>query len=96
MLQVFLRVSHALSSGLCTIVMPGLSGSSPKDHTALRSLSSLIASLPASEHLEFREEFDQVCTTMIHSAWAMIDNTSYPGIRGRTINSFPVFVDQDS
>ncbi|PAV21826.1 COP9 signalosome subunit 6 [Pyrrhoderma noxium] len=36
-----------------------LSGSTPKDHTALRSLSSLIASLPASEHAEFREEFDK-------------------------------------
>lgn len=40
--------------------MQSLAGQSPKDHTALRSLSALVASLPASEHHEFREEFDQV------------------------------------
>jgi hypothetical protein len=33
----------------------------PKDHTTLRSLSALIASLPASENKEFRKEFDTVC-----------------------------------
>lgn len=41
-----------------------LSGERPTDHTALRSLSALIASLPASEHIEFREEFDKVCTVL--------------------------------
>jgi COP9 signalosome complex subunit 6 len=35
-----------------------LSGEARKDHGALRSLSALIASLPASESEEFREEFD--------------------------------------
>ncbi|KIJ38418.1 hypothetical protein M422DRAFT_210832 [Sphaerobolus stellatus SS14] len=30
----------------------------PKDHAALRSLSALLASLPASDRPEFREEFD--------------------------------------
>lgn len=35
-------------------------GQAVKDHATLRSLSALIASLPASEHKEFREEFDQV------------------------------------
>ncbi|OCB91169.1 hypothetical protein A7U60_g1577 [Sanghuangporus baumii] len=35
-------------------------GTSSVDHTALRSLSALIASLPASEHPGFREEFDKV------------------------------------
>ena len=29
-----------------------------KDHATLRALSGLIASLPASENREFREEFD--------------------------------------
>ncbi|THH12163.1 hypothetical protein EW145_g159 [Phellinidium pouzarii] len=34
-------------------------GTVPKDYTALRSLSALLASLPASEHPGFREEFDK-------------------------------------
>ena len=37
-----------------------LAGSAKKDHTVLRSLSALIASLPATEHPNFREEFDKV------------------------------------
>ncbi|KAL5535137.1 hypothetical protein ACEPAF_3231 [Sanghuangporus sanghuang] len=36
-----------------------VAGTSSVDHTALRSLSALIASLPASEHPGFREEFDK-------------------------------------
>jgi len=32
----------------------------PKDHTTLRSLAALIASLPASESKEFRKEFETV------------------------------------
>ncbi|KAG6381380.1 maintenance of mitochondrial structure and function-domain-containing protein [Boletus reticuloceps] len=35
-----------------------LAGQVPKDHTILRSISALIASLPASENKGFREEFD--------------------------------------
>jgi len=35
-----------------------LSGQKKKDHDAIRSVSALIASLPASEHQGFREEFD--------------------------------------
>ncbi|KAH7883798.1 maintenance of mitochondrial structure and function-domain-containing protein [Phlebopus sp. FC_14] len=35
-----------------------IAGHVPKDHTTLRSLSALIASLPASENKGFREEFD--------------------------------------
>lgn len=35
-------------------------GSAQKDHATLRSLSALIASLPASENKEFRKEFDTV------------------------------------
>ena len=35
-------------------------GQVPKDHTILRSISALIASLPASENKGFREEFDTV------------------------------------
>lgn len=35
-------------------------GQAPKDHATLRSLSALIASLPASENKGFREEFDTV------------------------------------
>ncbi|KAI5119915.1 hypothetical protein M0805_000880 [Coniferiporia weirii] len=36
-----------------------VSGTAPKDYAALRSLTALVASLPASEHPEFREEFDK-------------------------------------
>ncbi|EIM83487.1 COP9 signalosome subunit 6 [Stereum hirsutum FP-91666 SS1] len=35
-----------------------MAGQAPKDHATLRSLSALIASLPASENKGFREEFD--------------------------------------
>jgi len=35
-----------------------LNGQAKKDHDAIRALSALVASLPASEHLEFRKEFD--------------------------------------
>ncbi|KZT06326.1 COP9 signalosome subunit 6 [Laetiporus sulphureus 93-53] len=35
-----------------------LAGQATKDHATLRSLSALVASLPASEHKGFREEFD--------------------------------------
>jgi len=35
-----------------------VAGSAQKDHATLRSLSALIASLPASENKEFRKEFD--------------------------------------
>ncbi|CAL1696340.1 unnamed protein product [Somion occarium] len=36
-----------------------LAGEAKKDHATLRSLSALIASLPASEHKGFREEFEK-------------------------------------
>lgn len=35
-------------------------GTVRKDHEILRSLSALVASLPASEHTAFREEFNTV------------------------------------
>ncbi|THH23108.1 hypothetical protein EUX98_g8074 [Antrodiella citrinella] len=35
-----------------------IAGQATKDHATLRSLSALIASLPASGHKEFRDEFD--------------------------------------
>jgi len=35
-----------------------IAGQAPKDHTILRSLSALVASLPATESVAFREEFD--------------------------------------
>lgn len=41
-------------------------GKVPKDHTILRSISALIASLPASENKGFREEFDTVSPALLH------------------------------
>lgn len=35
-------------------------GQATKDHSTLRALSALVASLPASDHKGFREEFDTV------------------------------------
>ncbi|KAH9947711.1 COP9 signalosome subunit 6 [Amylocystis lapponica] len=43
---------------LVKYVMDVLAGQATKDHATLRSLSALIASLPASDHKGFREEFD--------------------------------------
>jgi COP9 signalosome complex subunit 6 len=37
-----------------------IAGSAKKDHNTLRALSALVASLPATENKEFREEFDTV------------------------------------
>lgn len=37
-----------------------IEGRATKDHAVLRSLSALMASLPATESLGFREEFDTV------------------------------------
>jgi len=50
------------------LVLISDAGTTPKDHGALRSLSALLASLPASDQPEFREEFDTVCTTFSTSA----------------------------
>jgi COP9 signalosome complex subunit 6 len=36
-----------------------ISGEAVKDHSTLRSLASLVASLPASESIGFREEFNK-------------------------------------
>ena len=37
-----------------------MSGQAPKDHATLRSLSALVASLPVTENVSFRDEFDTV------------------------------------
>lgn len=39
-----------------------VAGSAKKDYGTLRALSALVASLPATENKEFREEFDIVRT----------------------------------
>jgi len=43
---------------LVQYVADAITGQAPKDHTTLRSLSALIASLPASENKFFRAEFE--------------------------------------
>ncbi|KAI0768583.1 COP9 signalosome subunit 6 [Trametes elegans] len=43
---------------LVKYVSDAIAGSAVKDHATLRALAALIASLPASENKEFREEFD--------------------------------------
>lgn len=47
-------------------------GQVPKDHTILRSISALIASLPASENKGFREEFDTVSLALLHSSCELL------------------------
>ena len=48
-------------------------GTAKKDHTVLRSLSALIASLPASEHPGFREEFDKVSCIIVNHLLKLVD-----------------------
>lgn len=62
-------------------------GKTPVDHTTLRSLSALIASLPASESQEFRQEFDTV-----RAVFGTSHNISdFPiGVRRRTTNGLPI------
>lgn len=47
-------------------------GQVPKDHTILRSISALIASLPASENKGFREEFDTVSLALFYSPFELV------------------------
>ena len=49
---------HCLSG--FAVLMGIIQGRAAKDHAALRSLSALMASLPATESPGFREEFDTV------------------------------------
>lgn len=48
-------------------------GTAPVDYVALRSLSALVASLPATDNPAFREEFDQACK---HVAFCILSLTS--------------------
>jgi COP9 signalosome complex subunit 6 len=50
-----------------------LAGQTKKDHDAIRALSALVASLPASEHLEFRQEFDTVCAFSADQTGVLIE-----------------------
>ncbi|TFY60483.1 hypothetical protein EVG20_g7400 [Dentipellis fragilis] len=52
------KMLHDRIAVLVQYVKDVIAGSTPKDHATLRSLSALIASLPASENKAFREEFD--------------------------------------
>ena len=51
------EVFHGLMSHIYSI------GQARPDHAALRSLSALLASLPASENKHFRDEFDTVSSS---------------------------------
>ncbi|KAH7914473.1 maintenance of mitochondrial structure and function-domain-containing protein [Hygrophoropsis aurantiaca] len=52
------KMLHERILVLVQYVTDVLAGQVPNDHTTLRSLSALVASLPASEDKGFREEFD--------------------------------------
>jgi COP9 signalosome complex subunit 6 len=52
------KMLHERILVLVQYVTDAIAGQVPKDHTVLRSISALIASLPASENKGFREEFD--------------------------------------
>lgn len=52
------KMLHDRIQILISYVSSVIAGSAPKDHAALRSLSALLASLPAIDHPEFREEFN--------------------------------------
>ncbi|KAG8219997.1 maintenance of mitochondrial structure and function-domain-containing protein, partial [Butyriboletus roseoflavus] len=53
-----IKMLHERILVLVQYVTNTIAGQVPKDHTILRSISALIASLPASENNGFREEFD--------------------------------------
>jgi len=76
---------HERLSVLVEYVSGAVAGTARKDHEILRSLSALVASLPASEHPVFREEFDTeyadvqltaVLATLTKSAVALNDIVS--------------------
>lgn len=49
-----------------------ITGQTQKDYATLRSLSALVASLPASENAGFREEFETVHTIQSHYFYSLI------------------------
>ncbi|KAG8885662.1 hypothetical protein FRB97_000105 [Tulasnella sp. 331] len=53
-----IKMLHDRILTLVDYVMQVLNSSAQKDHDVLRSLSALVASLPASENKHFREEFE--------------------------------------
>jgi len=53
-----LKMLHDRIMVLVKYVSDVVAGQAPKDHTTLRSLAALIASLPATENNAFREEFE--------------------------------------
>ena len=59
-------------------------GRVPKDHAILRSISALIASLPASENKGFREEFDTVRSSsdMFQTGCSYATLTPFDGFLG--------------
>lgn len=50
-------------------------GTTRPDHTVLRSLVALLASLPATENKHFREEFDTVMLISVKDPICTTDNT---------------------
>ncbi|TDL28778.1 COP9 signalosome subunit 6 [Rickenella mellea] len=63
-----------------------IAGKAKKDHAALRALSALIASLPASENPEFREEFDK--------EYADVQLTAYLSTLTKSTNALNDLVDK--
>jgi len=55
-----IKMLHDRMLVLVRYVAGVIAGEAKPDHGALRALSALIASLPASENTQFREEFEEV------------------------------------
>jgi COP9 signalosome complex subunit 6 len=53
-----LKILHERILVLVKYVSDVIAGQAPKDHTTLRALTALIASLPATENKDFRVEFE--------------------------------------
>ncbi|KAF8624837.1 hypothetical protein AX15_005720 [Amanita polypyramis BW_CC] len=68
-----------------------IAGEAQKDHTILRSLSALVASLPATENVAFREEFDteyeDVQLTAVLSSLTTSTNILNDATRGQAPDS---------
>ncbi|KAI0322317.1 maintenance of mitochondrial structure and function-domain-containing protein [Amylostereum chailletii] len=77
---------HDRINVLVKYVRDVIAGAATKDHATIRSLSALIASLPASDNKEFREEFD--------TEYEDVQLTAYLSTLTKSVNGLNDLVDK--
>lgn len=70
--------SSSLANSVYSLVRFYPSGSAKKDYATLRALSALLASLPASEDKNFRDEFDTVSFDSPYLLYTVLELTPLP------------------